>query len=126
MGLNLSDGYNVNEHACYSTSGVPHEHRQLGNADTGSLFHLYVFAIVQSFLAHGTACRKTKATGDNGVSLFSWMLLYILAALVLYMPRLRTRQTEVIKNRRSWPRTNFGASPLNAALPMSPRSWGEV
>ena len=37
---------------------------------------------VQAFLAYGTAYRKTKAKGDNGVSLFGWMLLYDLAALV--------------------------------------------
>ena len=37
---------------------------------------------IQSFLALGTAYRKTKANGDNGVSLFGWLLVYGLAALV--------------------------------------------
>ena len=41
-----------------------------------------VICVVQAFLAYGTAYRKTKAKGDNGVSLFGWMLLYDLAALV--------------------------------------------
>ena len=36
----------------------------------------YVLWIVQSILGFGTAYRKTKANGDNGVSLFGWMILY--------------------------------------------------
>ena len=126
MGLNLSNGYNVSEHACYSTSGGPLNTDCSATLTLALYFIWYVFAIVQSFLAYGTAYRKTKATGDNGAPLFGWMLLHILAALVLYMPRLCTRQTEVIKNRRGWSRTNSGTSPLNAALPMPPRSWGKV
>ena len=36
----------------------------------------YVLIVVQAFLGYGTAYRKTKANGDNGVSLFGWMILY--------------------------------------------------
>lgn len=39
MGLNLSDGYNVNEHACYSTSGGPHEHLHFYERVFGQLPH---------------------------------------------------------------------------------------
>ena len=42
----------------------------------------YVLMIVQEFMAYGTAYRKTKANGDNGVSLFGWMIVYGLAAIV--------------------------------------------
>ena len=42
----------------------------------------YVLYIVQAFLSYGTAYRKTKANGDNGVSLFGWMLLYMIASMV--------------------------------------------
>jgi len=42
----------------------------------------YAFTIVQSFLAYGTAYRTAKANGDNGVSLFGWLIVFNLAALV--------------------------------------------
>ena len=45
----------------------------------------YVLVIVQMFLAYGTAYRKAKANGDNGVSLFGWLIVYELAALVPYL-----------------------------------------
>ena len=45
-------------------------------------FAWYVFYIVQLFLSYGTAYRKTKANGDNGVSLFGWMFLYALASMI--------------------------------------------
>lgn len=45
----------------------------------------YIIAIVQVFLGIGTAYRKTKANGDNGVSLYGWMIVYALAGLVPYL-----------------------------------------
>ena len=43
----------------------------------------YVLYIVQAFMGYGTAYRKTKANGDNGVSLFGWIIVFCsLAALV--------------------------------------------
>ena len=42
----------------------------------------YVITAVQSLLAYGTAYRRTKAGGDNGVALFGWLLVYGLAAMV--------------------------------------------
>lgn len=45
----------------------------------------YIFIIVQEFLAIGTAYRKTKANGDNGVSLYGWMIVYGLAAVIPYL-----------------------------------------
>ena len=42
----------------------------------------YVIWLVQAFFGYGTAYRKTKANGDNGVSLFGWLIVYSLAALV--------------------------------------------
>ena len=46
-------------------------------------FWMQVFQIlylVQSFLGFGTAYRLTKRGGDNGVSLFGWLILMNLAA----------------------------------------------
>ena len=45
----------------------------------------YILIFVQGFFAYGTAYRKTKANGDNGVSLFGWLLVYSLAAMVPYL-----------------------------------------
>ena len=43
----------------------------------------YIIMIIQAFMGYGTAYRKTKANGDNGVSLFGWMIVYCsLASLV--------------------------------------------
>lgn len=42
----------------------------------------YILWLVQAILGYGTAYRKTKANGDNGVSLFGWMIVYSLAAMV--------------------------------------------
>ena len=42
----------------------------------------YVCTFVQSLLGIGTAYRLTKGGGDNGVSLWGWLLLMNLAALV--------------------------------------------
>ena len=42
----------------------------------------YIVSIVQSFLAFGTAYRLTKNGGDNGVSLWGWMLVINLASLI--------------------------------------------
>lgn len=42
----------------------------------------YITSIVQSFLAFGTAYRLTKNGGDNGVSLWGWMLVFNLAAWI--------------------------------------------
>ena len=41
-----------------------------------------ILVIVQGFLGYGTAYRLTKRGGDNGVSLFGWMFLTSLAALI--------------------------------------------
>ena len=46
------------------------------------LFAWYVLYIVQAFLGFGTAYRYTKANGDNGVSLYGWLLLFMLAGAV--------------------------------------------
>ena len=49
----------------------------------GLLFILwYIVAIVQMFMAYGTAYRLTKTGGDNGVALFGWMLLVGFAAMI--------------------------------------------
>ena len=37
---------------------------------------------IQVLMGYGTAYRKTKANGDNGVSLFGWMIVYVLAAII--------------------------------------------
>ena len=42
----------------------------------------YVIAIVQEFFAYGTAYRAAKRGGDNGVSLFGWLIVYSFAAMV--------------------------------------------
>ena len=46
------------------------------------LFLYQVLVIVQMFLGYGTAYRLTKRGGDNGVSLFGWMFLMSLAAII--------------------------------------------
>lgn len=45
----------------------------------------YVLIIVQGLLAIGTAYRKTKANGDNGVSLYGWSIVYGLASFIPYL-----------------------------------------
>ncbi|URZ86973.1 hypothetical protein [Floricoccus penangensis] len=58
---------------------------------TGALIAIILYFIwviiyvVQGFLAYGTAYRKTKANGDNGVALFGWFFVYGLAALIPYL-----------------------------------------
>ncbi|GFH41696.1 hypothetical protein Hs30E_02470 [Lactococcus hodotermopsidis] len=42
----------------------------------------YVLTIVQIFFALGTAYRRTKRGGDNGVALYGWMFVYALASMV--------------------------------------------
>lgn len=49
------------------------------------LFVWYIVTIVQAFLSIGTAYRKTKANGDNGVALYGWMFVYELASFVPYL-----------------------------------------
>ena len=46
------------------------------------LYLWYAVAIVQEFMAYGTAYRKTRDNGDNGVSLYGWMIVYSLAAII--------------------------------------------
>ncbi len=38
--------------------------------------------VVQEFFAFGTAYRMAKTHGDNGVSLFGWLLVFNLAAII--------------------------------------------
>jgi len=45
----------------------------------------YVITIIQSFLAYGTAYRKTKKGADDGIALFGWMIVYGLAATVPFL-----------------------------------------
>jgi hypothetical protein len=42
----------------------------------------YVIVAVQGIMAYGTAYRKTKSGGDNGVALWGWLLVYDLAAII--------------------------------------------
>ena len=42
----------------------------------------YIIYFIQFFLGFGTAYRLTKENGDNGVSLWGWMLLIGLASLI--------------------------------------------
>lgn len=49
----------------------------------GFLYILWqLVAMVQGFLAYGTAYRLTKNGGDNGVALFGWFFLMGLASMV--------------------------------------------
>ncbi len=41
-----------------------------------------IIKIVQTFLGFGTAYRLTKNGGDNGVSLFGWLLVVEFAAII--------------------------------------------
>ena len=42
----------------------------------------YLLVTLQVFFGYGTAYRLTKQRGDNGVSLFGWLFLMNLVALV--------------------------------------------
>ncbi|MDR1083089.1 MAG: zinc ribbon domain-containing protein [Coriobacteriales bacterium] len=42
----------------------------------------YVITYVQMFLSYGTAYRWAKGGGDNGLSLFGWMLVFGLASCI--------------------------------------------
>ena len=50
----------------------------------GSLIMIiwYIVYVVQIFFAYGTAYRYTKKGGDNGVALFGWMLVFMLASAI--------------------------------------------
>jgi hypothetical protein len=42
-----------------------------------------IIAVIQMFFGYGTAYRLTKrGSGDNGVALFGWLLVFALAAWV--------------------------------------------
>ncbi|BDH63982.1 hypothetical protein [Enterococcus faecalis] len=45
----------------------------------------FVCYMIQSCLVFGVAYRKTKANGDNGMSLFGWLTFYQFAALIPYV-----------------------------------------
>ncbi|MBP1041238.1 hypothetical protein I6N95_09490 [Vagococcus sp. BWB3-3] len=59
----------------------------MGNSSVSSFifFVWYAATLIQMALAYGTAYRKTKANGDNGVSLAGWLLVYVLAAYIPYL-----------------------------------------
>lgn len=42
----------------------------------------YIIVFVQELLGMGTAYRKTKAGGDNGVALWGWLFVFSLAAAI--------------------------------------------
>ena len=42
----------------------------------------YIILIVQLFLGYGTAYRYTKNGGDDGLSLFGWMMATSFAAII--------------------------------------------
>jgi len=44
-----------------------------------------VIVFVQGILAYGTAYRKTKKGGDDGVALFGWMIVYGFAAIIPFL-----------------------------------------
>ena len=57
-----------------------------GIVGTLILLAWYVLIVVQAFLGYGTAYRKAKTNGDNGLSLFGWLIVYCsLASLVPYL-----------------------------------------
>ena len=72
-----------------TTSSTPPPASSSPQSDTQSgIIHLVLldvwFAIcfIQLLFSYGTAYRKTKANGDNGVSLFGWLIAYGFAALI--------------------------------------------
>lgn len=42
----------------------------------------YIIYVIQAIFSYGTAYRYTKNNGDNGVALFGWMLVFMLASIV--------------------------------------------
>jgi len=57
----------------------------LGTIETILLILWQIIAVVQGLMAYGTAYRKAKANGDNGVSLWGWLIVYDLAAVVPFL-----------------------------------------
>lgn len=53
-----------------------------GVSIVGFLFLLYIVLIVQCFLAFGTAYRLTNLHGQNGIWLFAWLFVQMLAASI--------------------------------------------
>ncbi len=46
------------------------------------LYLWYIITFVQECFSYGTAYRLTKRNGDNGVSLFGWMIALTFASMV--------------------------------------------
>ena len=46
------------------------------------MFIWYIAYVIQIFFSYGTAYRYTKNGGDNGVALFGWMLVFMLASII--------------------------------------------
>ena len=42
----------------------------------------YAIVMVQTFMSYGTAYRKTKRGGDDGITLFGWLIAMGLAAMI--------------------------------------------
>ena len=42
----------------------------------------YIVTMIQLFLGYGTAYRYTKSGGDDGFSLFGWMIATSFAAII--------------------------------------------
>ena len=58
----------------------------MGDAVFGILIGWYIMSIVQILLAYGTTYRAiTKEEGNNGVTLFFWLLVYTLAGLIPFL-----------------------------------------
>ena len=43
---------------------------------------IYLIFWIQTLMAYGTAYRKTRSGGDNGATLFGWMIVYTFAAII--------------------------------------------
>jgi hypothetical protein len=42
----------------------------------------YIFFIVQCFFSYGTAYRRTRAGGGDGLALYGWMVVFQLASMI--------------------------------------------
>ncbi|MCL2366562.1 MAG: hypothetical protein FWC75_05875 [Oscillospiraceae bacterium] len=75
------------------------------------LYYLWLILVaIQGLLSYGTAYRLTKNGGDNGVSLYGWLFVLGLAALVpglgIYLWR-RYRDSDDYFDRQRYQRDHF-------------------
>jgi hypothetical protein len=71
----------------------------------------YIVYLIQMFLGYGTAYRYTKRNGDNGVSLFGWMIVFGLVAAIPVLGFYFWKKAKKMPNRRNMSHRMFQMIP---------------